>query len=77
MNWRIEHTSDGWRLFDERGVGRGCYRSANELATHLAVALRELDTLRRQMATDRFFAHMERAAAEVAAWPAWKRRLLG
>ena len=34
---------DGYRLFDERGLDRGRYRSANELATHLAFALRELD----------------------------------
>jgi hypothetical protein len=58
MNWRIEHTPEGYRLFDERGLERGRYRSANELATHLAFALRELDALRRQMATDRFFARL-------------------
>lgn len=56
MNWRIEHTQDGYRLFDERGLERGRYRNANELATHLAFALRELDALRHQIATDRMFA---------------------
>jgi hypothetical protein len=58
MNWRIEHTLNGYRLFDERGLERGRYRSANELATHLAFALRELDAFRDQIATDRFFARL-------------------
>lgn len=58
MNWRIQHDEEGYHIFDETGTERGCYRSANELATHLAFALRELDALRRQMATDRIFNHL-------------------
>lgn len=77
MNWKIEHTADGYRIIDTAGVVRGCYESANELATHLAFALRELDALRHQMASDQFFAHLEKASAEVKTWPEWKRRLLG
>jgi len=56
MNWRIEHDENGYRIFDDTGRERGRYRSASELATHLAFALRELDALRHQIATDRFFA---------------------
>ena len=41
---------------------RGRYRSANELATHLAFALRELDALRRQIGIDRFFARFGHGA---------------
>ena len=77
MTWLIVHDANGYRLIDSDGTVRGCYRSANELATHLALALGELDTLRHQIATDRFFAHLERASAEVATWPEWKRGLLG
>jgi len=62
MNWRIEHTLNGYRLFDERGLERGRYRSANELATHLAFALRELDALRQQIGIDRFFARFGHGA---------------
>jgi len=62
MNWRIEHTLNRYRLFDERGLERGRYRSANELATHLAFALRELDALRRQIGVDRFFARFGHGA---------------
>jgi len=63
MNWQIEHTLNGYRLFDERGLERGRYRSANELATHLAFALRELDALRRrQIGIDRFFARFGHGA---------------
>ena len=77
MTWLILHDANGYRIIDREGKERGRYRSANELATHLALALDELDTLRHQIATDQVFAHLERASAEVAAWPAWKRRLLG
>ena len=77
MNWLILHDASGYRIVDGTGMERGRYRSANELATHLALALDELDTLHHQIATDRFFAHLEQAAAEVATWPEWKRRLLG
>lgn len=58
MMWRIEHRSDGYRLFDEKGLERGRYRSANDLATQLAFALRELDAWRHRMATDHFFARL-------------------
>jgi hypothetical protein len=77
MTWLILHDATGYRLIDSNGTQRGCYRSANELATHLALALDELDTLRHQIATDRFFAFLERASAEVATWPEWKARGLG
>jgi len=60
MNWLIVKTPDGHRIVDAAGRVRGCYRSANELATHLALALHELDALRRQIATDRFFARLGR-----------------
>jgi hypothetical protein len=62
MNWRIAHTLNGYRFFDERGLERGRYRSANELATHLVFALRELDALRRQIGIDRFFARFGHGA---------------
>lgn len=56
MNWLILQDATGYRLIDGNGRERGRYRTANELATHLAIALRELDALRHQIATDRFFA---------------------
>lgn len=77
MTWLISHDASGYRIIDGEGRERGRYRGANELATHLALAISELDRLRHQIATDHFFAHLERAPAEVATWPAWKRRLLG
>ncbi len=58
MTWLIIHDASGCRLLDSEGRERGRYRSADELATHLAFALHELDSLRRQIATDRFFAHL-------------------
>lgn len=58
MNWHITHNPSGYRIIDDKGRERGRYRSASELATHLAIALRELDALRRQKATDRFLAHL-------------------
>jgi len=58
MAWLIAHTTDGYRIFDDSGLERGRYRSANELATHLAFALRQLDGLCHQIATDHFFAHL-------------------
>ena len=65
MTWRIEHRPDGYRLFDEKGLERGRYRSANELATHLAFAFRELEGLRHQIATDRLFARFEQVHPNV------------
>jgi len=58
MTWQIIHDRNGYRIFDDSGRERGRYRSADELATHLAFALRELDALRHQAATDRLFAQM-------------------
>jgi len=58
MAWLIVHTTDDYRIFDDSGLERGRCRSVNDLATHLAFALRELDALRHQVATDRFFAHL-------------------
>lgn len=58
MNRRIEHNEEGYHIFDDTGKERGRYRSANELATHLAFAFRELDALRRRIATDQIFNHL-------------------
>lgn len=58
MSWRIDHDATSYRICDDTGLERGRYRSANELATHLAFALRELDALRHRIAIDRFFARL-------------------
>lgn len=64
MNWGITHDPSGYRIIDGEGRERGRYRSADELATHLAFALRKLDTLRHQIATDRVFACLEQGASQ-------------
>ena len=56
MNWRIEHDTGRIPALRRTRLGARRCRSANELATHLAFALRELDALRHQIATDRMFA---------------------
>ena len=58
MNWHVTHNPNGHRIIDDKGRERGRYRSASELATHLAFALRELDALHLQIATDQFFARL-------------------
>ncbi len=58
MTWLIIHDASGYRVLDGEGRERGRYRSADELATHLVFALHELDSLRHQVVTDRFFARL-------------------
>ena len=60
MTWLILRDPSGYRILDDSGRERGRYRSADELATHMAFALRELDTLRRQIAIDQLFARLGR-----------------
>lgn len=47
MNWKIEHTADGYRIIDGTGCCRGQYHNANELATYLAALMRAGDKLLR------------------------------
>lgn len=45
---KIDTTNNDFRIFDDAGNLRGRFRSAGELAEHLALAIDEIDSLNRE-----------------------------
>ena len=55
MNWTVKHDERGYGIYDDRGLCRGFYANPAIMATHLALALKEIDDLRESKVRDEFF----------------------
>ena len=55
MNWTVTHDANGYAIIDDRGNSRGFYANPTIMATHLALALKEIDNLRESKLHDDIF----------------------